>query len=260
MNTVFGTGYAAVYDALYKEKDYEGECDLIERILAEHGAPGRRRILDLGCGTGSHVLPLARRGHEMTGVDRSPGMLAGAKAKAAELSLPAGVAVPGFLEGDVRSVEVGRRFEAVLMMFAVLGYQYENADLLATLTTVRRHLEPGGIFMFDVWNGLAVLSDRPGQRLRSIKDGTRRILRTTTSRLDTERHRCHVQFGLLHLADGRVVDEQEEEHTMRFFFPLELDLALDRCGLKLETLRSFPDYAAPPDERAWNIIGVARAV
>jgi len=259
MTSVFGNGYAAVYDALYREKDYGAECDLIERILREHGGADRpRRILDLGCGTGNHALPLAGRGHALTGVDRSPGMLAAARAKATDLASPAGAPIPVFHEGDVRTLDLNRRFDVVLMMFAVLGYQYENADLLAALDTVHRHLEPGGIFIFDVWNGLAVLSDRPGQRLRSIQGANHRILRTTTTRLDAVRQRCHVQFGLLRIVDDRVVDEQDEEHVMRFFFPLELDLALSRCGMTLETLRSFPDYEAAPDERAWNIVGVAR--
>jgi len=77
VSEVFGREYASVYDALYRNKDYEGEVDLIERILAEHGASGPRRLLDLGCGTGNHALPLARRGHTVLGVDRSASMLVG---------------------------------------------------------------------------------------------------------------------------------------------------------------------------------------
>jgi SAM-dependent methyltransferase len=255
MSGIFGKDYAAAYDTLYGEKDYEGECDLIERVLAEHGAAGSRRILDLGCGTGNHVLPLIRRDHAVTGVDRSPGMLARARAKAAEAE-----AVAAFHEGDVRDIDLGARFDAVLMMFAVLGYQRENADLKAALGTVRRHLEPGGLFVFDVWNGPAVLSDRPGQRVRTIRDGDTRIIRLTSTALDAVGHCCRVRFDLLRLEGDRVAGEQSEEHVMRFFFPLELDLALGSCGLALETLRAFPGYDAPPDERAWNVIGIARAI
>ncbi|MCG5238918.1 class I SAM-dependent DNA methyltransferase [Azospirillum doebereinerae] len=260
MTGVFGEGYAAAYDNLYRSKDYEGECDLIERILAEHGGGGPRRLLDLGCGTGGHALPLAQRGHRVTGVDRSPGMLVQAREKAGQMTLPAGVDSPAFHQGDVRDLELGRRFEAVLMMFAVLGYQHENADLLAALATVRRHLEPGGLFVFDVWNGAAVLSDRPGQRIRTVRENDDRIVRTTETRLDAVHQRCHVRFNLLRIKGDRVVDEQDEEHVMRFFFPQELGLALGFAKLQLLDLRGFPDYAAAPDERAWNVIGVARAV
>ena len=139
MTQVFGTTYANAYDALYRDKDYSSEVDLIERILAEHGCGGRRRLLDLGCGTGNHAIPLAQRGHTVTGIDISSGMLAQAVDKAKSAKLPAGTALPVFAEGDLRRLELQQRFEAVLMMFAVLGYQQQNADLIAALETVKRH-------------------------------------------------------------------------------------------------------------------------
>ncbi|WP_109105606.1 class I SAM-dependent methyltransferase [Azospirillum sp. TSO35-2] len=257
---VFGTGYAAAYDALYRDKDYEAECDLVERILNEHGHDGPRRLLDLGCGTGNHALPLARRGHAVTGVDRSPGMLDQARAKVGKTAFPNGTPAPVFHPGDVRTLDLGTRFDAALMMFAVLGYQHENADLTDTLNTVRRHLAPGGLFVFDVWNGLAVLTDRPGQRIRTVTDGATRIIRTTTTTLDTVHQRCRVRFGVLRLEGDRVVDEQDEEHIMRFFFPQELDLALGAAGMRMEGLQAFPDYDRAPDEHAWNVICIARAI
>jgi hypothetical protein len=51
------------------------------------------------------------------------------------------------------------------MMFAVLGYQGENDDVLAALKTAHRHARPGGLFLFDVWYGPAVLHERPSQRV-----------------------------------------------------------------------------------------------
>ena len=67
----------------------------------------------------------------------------------------------------------GGKFDAALMMFAVLGYQVENDDVLAALRTARRHLEPGGLFIFDVWYGPAVLHQRPSERVKIIpgRDG-----------------------------------------------------------------------------------------
>jgi len=253
MTELFGDRYAAAYDALYHDKDYEAECDLIERLLAVHGAGGKRRLLDLGCGTGNHAIPLARRGHAVVGVDRSGPMLALARKKGAHAQPP-----PEFLHDDLRNMDLGRRFEVVIMMFAVLGYQHGNADLLAALGAVRRHLEPGGLFVFDVWNGPAVLSDRPERRVRTVPAAGGRIVRTSEGRLDLVRQLCHVRFWLQRIEADRVVAESEEEHSMRFFFPQELDLALGAAGLRLLDLRRFPDGMAPPDEHAWNVVGIAR--
>lgn len=253
---VFGMDYADAYDAIYGAKNYRGEVDLIERILARHGFEGPRRLLDLGCGTGNHALPLASRGHEVVGVDRSPAMLARARAKASAVS----VFSVEFEEGDIRRLNLGRRFDAVLMMFTVLGYQFEDADLEAALAAVRRHLEPGGLFIFDVWNGRAVLADRPGERRVVVKDGAAQIIRETRPLLDISRHICRVCFDLKRVdADGHT-EVWREEHVVRYYFADELLLALGRNRLDLLSLRGFPDGETPADEQAWNVIGVARAL
>jgi SAM-dependent methyltransferase len=254
--TVFGVDYADCYDILYRAKDYTGEVDLVERLLAKHGTVGPKSILDLGSGTGSHALPLAQRAHRVTGVDRSPGMLAQARAKAATLPL---AHAPEFIEGDICRHDLGRRFDAALMMFMVLGYQFENADLLAALVTLRKHLAPAGLFVFDVWNGLAVLAQRPGARTAEASVGDTRIVRRTRTRLEPIEQLCHVHFDIERTdADGTTA--WEETHTMRFFFPQELDLVLRCNGMRLLQLSSFPDGEGPPDEQAWNIIGVAQAM
>jgi SAM-dependent methyltransferase len=255
VTTVFGADYADCYDILYRAKDYAGEVDLVERLLAKHGAAGSKSVLDLGCGTGNHALPLAERGYRVTGVDRSPRMLAQARAKAATLSL---AHVPEFAEGDVCRLDLGRRFDVALMMFMVLGYQFESAELITTLAGLRRHLAPAGLFVFDVWNGLAVLAQRPGERTVEVHHGDTRIVRKTRTRLEPIAQLCHVHFDI-ERTDPNGTMEWEETHTVRFFFPQELHLILRCNGMRLVQLSSFPDGEGPPDENAWNIVGVAQA-
>jgi SAM-dependent methyltransferase len=256
MSGVFGKDYASVYDALYGAKDYPGEIALIERILAKLGAGGQRRILDLGCGTGNHTLPLARHGHTVVGVDRSAAMLARARAKAADL--PADVGRPEFHQGDIQTIDLGRRFDVALMMFNVLGYIHDDGDLVAALNAVRRHLDHGGIFIFDVWNGLAIMVDGPGDRSVTVIDGPARIVRKTHAELDTAKHLCHVYFDLQRIDANGKSERWTEEHVVRFYFPEEIESTLRNHGFRLLQLRRFPDNEAPPDEKAWNVIGIAR--
>jgi SAM-dependent methyltransferase len=250
----FGQSYAGTYDAIYRSKDYAGEVDLVERILLRHGLRGPKRILDLGCGTGNHALPLAERGHTVVGIDRSTAMLEQARAKVSA----ADIGSVEFCEGDIRAVDLAQRFDVVLMMFTVLGYQRQDADLMAALATTRRHLGPDGLFIFDVWNGLAVMAAPPHAREIVVREGNSRIARKTHTELDAGRRLCCVVFELERTDAHGGTERWQEEHVIRYHFPEELERMLAQNLLDLLSLRSFPDEA-PADEHAWNVIGVARA-
>jgi SAM-dependent methyltransferase len=258
MSDVFGAIYADSYDLLYHDKDYVAECDLIERIFQTYGDDSIHSVLDLGCGTGNHAIPLARRSYEVVGVDRSERMLAQARKKAAGLGKNRNNVV--FEKGDIRSVDLGRQADAALMMFAVLGYQLENANVLSTLRTARRHLCPGGLLIFDVWYGPAVLHQRASQRVKVIPTSGGQILRVASGKLDIPCHVCTVRFHVWRLEGERLVAEKEESHSVRYFFPLELELFLECSGFALIRLGAFPEFDQDPNEETWNVLGVARAI
>jgi SAM-dependent methyltransferase len=248
--SVFGAGYAETYDDVYSEKDYAGECDLLERVFREYADGSVKSVLDLGSGTGSHAFVLAERGYEVVGVDRSEEMLARARAKSDTVE---------FVHADIASVDLGRTFDAVVILFAVLGYQTDDDALTQTLRTAAAHLRPGGVLAFDVWYGPAVLAAGPSTRFREIDANGRRILRLAEGSLDTDRNLCHVDFRLWELAGDRLVAEARERHTMRFFFADELEARLDEAGFELARLGAFPHFDVDPDEETWNVFVVARA-
>lgn len=256
--SVFGKTYANAYDSLYGEKDYAGECDMIEALLAHAGLSGAARLLDLGCGTGSHAVPLAQRGHWVSGVDLSEAMLVQARDKASA----AGVAAQAdFHLGDVRSVRLAdREFDAAIMMFAVLGYQQTDDDVHAALRTARAHLTAGAPFIFDVWYGPGVMADKPGSRERVVENGSERIVRRTNAILDEADHLCAVQFDLEVWRQGERTIQAHEEHLMRFFFTDELECFAADSGFSLLTFRDFPNWRNPVSASSWNAVGVLRAV
>ena len=257
MSEVFGENYAGIYDALYGAKDYAGEADLIEKLLKRHGT-GTRRVLDLGCGTGNHAFPLAKRGYTLVGVDRSSAMLDQARTKAV-VETAQGAPIPEFIHGDLCRIDLGERFDAVLMMFTVLGYQCEDADLAASLQAVRRHLEPGGLFIFDVWNGPAVLAQGLEDRVARAMQGSAKITRKTRAWLEAGKNICHVRFDIERQDGQGEPFTWQEDHIVRYFFPDELARLLKNADLRLLDLKRFPDGEGPADEGAWNVIGIARA-
>jgi SAM-dependent methyltransferase len=254
MSYSFGSLYSSAYDDLYRDKDYDAECDLLERIFQTYGHGAVERIIDLGCGTGNHAVPLARRGYDVTGIDGSEHMLAKARQK-----IQSGDKAV-FEQGDLRAVRLERQFDSALMMFAVLGYQTRNEDVISALNTARAHVQPGGLLIFDVWYGPAVLHLRPSERVKLVSTPEGQILRATSGELDTLHHVCVVHYHVWFLGKGQVVSEAEEHHRMRYFFPLELDLLLQTTGFNPLRLGVFPEFERDPDETSWNVLGVAQAV
>jgi SAM-dependent methyltransferase len=137
------------------------------REIARRRLGGPGRILELGCGSGRVTVPLARDGHQVVAVDRSPRMLEQLRSRMA--SLPAAVATritP--VEGDLRSFEIpdrGAEFRLAIAAFNVLEHLYTRGEVDACLRRVATHLAPGGAFVFDVQlPDLAWLIRDPGKR------------------------------------------------------------------------------------------------
>jgi len=257
--TVFGPGYAGAYDALYGEKDYASECDVLERLAGEFSRNGKiSAMADFGCGTGNHAIPLALRGYRVTGVDLSPSMLEQARAKAAA----AGVTErTSFVLGNVQDAALpGASFDAAIMMFAVLGYQRTDQEVIAALSNVRRHLPTGAPFIFDVWYGPAVIQDRPGARERQVDGPSGTLVRRTHATLDEAKNLCTVHFELERLEGGKSMQTVQEDHVMRYFFPEELDGFAAKAGFAPVALRDFNDYRKAATSSSWNVTGVLRAV
>jgi len=242
-----------MYDALYASKDYETECDRLEAAF-KVATRQVHSVIDLGCGTGNHTIPLARRGYTVVGVDRSPGMLERARRKARL----AKETRSEFVLGDIRDVRLTQKFDACILMFAVLGYQATNEDVAAALANVRYHLHQGGIFAFDVWNGAAVLAVGPSERRRTVLDGERRLIRFSGGKLDLRHNLCHVDATHLLVEGTQIVSEVQETHTMRYFFPLELELFLDHAGFDVAEVTSFDNPGKEIDSDSWNMFVVAR--
>jgi len=249
--------YADVYDILYQDKDYESECDFLVTILDRFPHIGVDKVLDMGCGTGGHAIPLAARGYRVTGVDRSGQMLAAAAGKAARSPTPGTVS---FIQDDIRTMRLKKRFDSVICMFSVLSYQTTNDDLLTTLKTARNHLKEGGVFTADFWYGPAVLAERPTGRLKEMRSGETQVIRAARPEIDVNRNLIRVHYRTLRIKDERLLEKIEETHVMRYFFLPELTFFLSQAGFNLVHACPFCRIDDAVGEDTWNVTIVAQAV
>ncbi|MHA1938039.1 MAG: class I SAM-dependent DNA methyltransferase [Candidatus Thorarchaeota archaeon] len=247
--------YASFYDSLYGDKEYVAECDFIESILKKFSGRPVNKILDLGCGTGGHSIPLAKRGYTLTGVDISEEMLSEARGK----SDIAGVDID-FRLGDIRNLSLDASYDTTLAMFAVISYQPTNEDLIAAFNTVRRHLEQDGLFIFDTWFGPSVLAIRPTEREKSIENNDQRIVRIAKPSLDINRHVVEVDYTVRSFKGDELIQDLHESHQMRYLFTPEVKLFCKITDFELIHFCPFMDLDRPPTEEDWNVTWIARAV
>ncbi len=213
--TVFAE-YAKYYDLLYKDKPYKQEVAYITKVLKKH-VPAAKSLIELGCGSGVHASYLAEAGFQVYGVDQSESMLEAAKERCAKLPQIS------LHKGDVRSVRLNVKVDAVLSLFHVVSYQTSDVDVRAMFATAGEHLQAGGIFFFDVWYGPAVLTDRPLLRVKELEDEEVHITRIATPTMDATKNTVDVHYRLIaRNKKTGVYSETQEHHLMRYFFTPEL--------------------------------------
>ena len=148
------------------------------------------RVLELGCGTGHKLIPIASDGHPCVGLDSSSEMLAEAQRKATLR----GVAVE-WMQGDMRAFDLGGTFDFVFITANSLLHLHEAEDLVSCFRSVRQHLAPGARFVFDVFN--------PSVRLLAEADGVRRT-RESLAFMDPDRGNVSVDVAEIYDAHAQV--------------------------------------------------------
>jgi SAM-dependent methyltransferase len=218
--------YSAYYDLLYRDKDYVAEADYVAQSLSRF-VPEQAHVLELGCGTGVHAELLARKGFHVTGVERSESMYTQAVVRANTLRTSdcRGSFVPRL--STAQDFRCDDSFDTVISLFHVLSYQTDAESIDRFFETVVRHLKPGGVFLFDVWYGPAVLTQKPSMRVKRMRSEKLEVVRIAEPTIDTTQSivNVHYQIFARTQSDGDF-QSVTEEHSMRYFFATEIhDLA-----------------------------------
>jgi SAM-dependent methyltransferase len=243
--------YATFYDAIYEGKNYRAECDFIESIWNKKSDRSVKSVLDIGCGTGSHAITLAERGYQVSAIDQSEEMIAVAKEKAQQKRCEFALE-----QKDIRNFDLGRQFDCVISLFAVMSYMISNKDVIDAMLCVRKHLKPGGIFIFDVWYGPAVLHLLPSDRVKEFKRNDEIIYRIAQSDLDHLKQNIIVNYTLINSHTSEVI---KESHKLRFFFLQELKLLAGIVEMEFIDCFPFLSIDKKPSFDSWNVTCIFRS-
>ena len=224
--------FATYYDFIYENLvDYDADVRYLEGVFRRFLRRRPRTVLDLGCGTGAHDLPLARRGYEVTGLDLSRPQLAIARRKARDAGLEI-----RFARRDMRSFDLGTSFDAAICMFGAFGYLLRPSDVVRCLRSVRRHLPPGGLFAFEFWQSSGIRPS-PYQSWFHKVGREFELVRLSEARHDPRANVLSVEFRFFVFRGRRVLDRFNETHRVRTYTVPEMREVLRRGGFEL--VRAF---------------------
>lgn len=226
----------------------------------ESGGP----VLEVGCGTGRILLPTARAGIEITGLDLSPKMLGVLRQRVAQEPPEVRQRVR-LVEGDMRSFDTGQQYALVTIPFRPFQHLITVEDQIACLATIRKHLRADGRLIFDLFNpSLPALLDesrteeQPPEPAEEMPDGRRfyRTWRRAGIDFFNQVQQVEMFYYVTH-PDGR---QERAVHTfpMRWLYRFEAEHLLARCGYEIEAV--YADYDKSPygSKYPGDLIFVAR--
>lgn len=165
--------HVELYDRIHElaGKDYRTEASRVaEAVLARN--PNAETLLDAACGSGRHLAHFAAR-FRCSGFDLNEPMIEAARRR-----------VPGSVDlhvGDLRTIELGRRFDAVTCLFSSIGYVRPLEQMRVAVANLARHLDRGGVLVVEPWITPEAWEEDRSFGLEVEEDGDGRLVRMTRS-------------------------------------------------------------------------------
>jgi len=202
----------------------ERMAEIISSVLERFGARPRA-ILDVACGEGTFAVAMAKKGFQVTGIDRSSRMLEFARKRAEREN----VQVEFFLQ-DMRSLSFEEKFDLVTCWYDSLNYLLELEDLEGTFEGVYRALRADGLFIFDMNTiyGLAVGWQRHPSL---VQQDTPEIFEVHRHEYDFERNLATaIITGFV--KEGNKWVRTDEKHQERGYSLHDIRKCLEESGLQ----------------------------
>jgi SAM-dependent methyltransferase len=216
--------HPALYDALLPAGAHLPYY--LELAREAHG-----EVLELACGTGQLTVPIAGAGFATVGLDLSAPILTAARERAAARNVSI-----EYVHGDIRDFDLGRKFALIFIARNSLLHLHSTEDLLAAFAAIRRHLAPGGIFAFDIFNpNVRLLARPPGQRFPAFEKETDAFGKLSVEETTEYDPATQVGRGRWYISSPGKADAWVLDLELRNIFPQELPLLLAAGGFQLKS-------------------------
>ncbi len=201
------------------------EVDFLVHCFTRYARRPIRRVLDIACGTGPHLIRLAERGYRLSGLDLSPENIAFLRERATQNGLDVDLLV-----ADMTRFRLSRPVDAAICMQDSQGHLLENAAILAHLRCVARALRPGGLYVFDRY--MCSSWTAPARRWSWTRRRGRAVVHATFEALVDLNPVTQVFFEDMELdvTENGTRQVYRQRHASRMVFPQELRTLVELAG------------------------------
>lgn len=255
--------------------EYASTADFYDHVVPYHDRPDVQffvdaarecggPVLELGCGTGRVLIPTARAGLDIVGLDASAHMLAICRMRvdAEPESVRSKVEL---VEADMRAFALDRTFALVTIPFRPFQHLITVEDQLACLGSIRRHLSDGGTLVLDLFNpSLEHLVNRViGEEFAeepefTMPDGRRVIRRHKIAAHDRANQTTDVELIYYVTHPNGHAERRVHAFRFRYLFRFEVEHLLARAGFAVETIYSDYEKSAFGSRYPGELLVVAR--
>lgn len=235
------TAFSKVYDSFMDDIPYNKWANNIADYLMGRGMTDCP-VLELGCGTGSFTVLMARLGYKMHGIDSSPEMIKVAKKKHPKSE---------YEVKDMRMLGICGKFSVAVSVCDTMNYLLDEFDLHAALMSVNKALKPGGIFIFDLKT--ESFYKELGEEIYTDEKQVGEYVWENYYDEYTRDNEYYISF---YIKSGKKYRKYVEEHVQHAFKPEEIRTAASECGFEI-VAELDADFKEPADyngERTYFIL------
>lgn len=219
----------------------ESEEEFFIEEAHKQGSP----VLEIGCGTGRLLIPIAKAGHEIYGLDFSEDMLNIARGKIENLDRATRKRI-NLLEGDMRDFKIDKRFKLITIPFRAFLHILTVEDQKKTLLNIFDHLADDGKLIIDIFDPkIELINSNLGYQSSRLKQMTELVhpvsgnqvfvwYSTTYNLEDQLINEIWIYEEIEE--NGNVIRRQYVPLKVRFAYRYEMQHLLELCGFKIETL------------------------
>lgn len=245
--------YAKIFDVIYKDKDYQAECDFLEKIFKRYSKKPIHKILDIACGTGNHIIPLAQKGFDVAAQDKSYDMLRIAKRKCRNKNLK--ISFMGCF--PMQQFNPKKKFDAVIAMFSSIDYVVKLKEVKKTFLNIHNCLRKNGLLVFDFWNKNCVEKYFMPYKRKVFQKGNEKVVRISKTSLNRKASVANVNFICDYFVNKKHVAKINELHKVKYYEVSHIQRLLESSGFHVLGVFPFMRMGKKITDRDWDINIVA---